>query len=136
MLGGEHCAVYESADDGVLEFTDEGEGLRVAERKELVEFGSAGLIGLPRVGFRGIFGVCAEMVEDGGFEAAEAEVERVAAGFGEAEFYGGGLGGVFARRRLGGRGWGRPGSRGRGVWRLCRRLRRRRRRGFGRFFCR
>ena len=43
--------------------------------------------GLAGADFCGVFGMFAEMVEDGGFESAETEIEGVAFHFGEAEFY-------------------------------------------------
>ena len=91
LLGGEDGAVNEIADDGVLEFADEGESLRGAERKELIEFSfTARERFLAFKNFGAVFAMFAEMVEDGGLDAAEAEVERVAARFGGREFYGSG----------------------------------------------
>ena len=59
-------------------------------RKLVESFFAAVESGLAGVDFCGIFGMFAEMVEDGGLESAETEIEGVALHFGGAEFYGGG----------------------------------------------
>jgi len=88
LLGGAHGAIDEIADDGVLEFADERECLRGAVWEELFEFAfAAGESFLAGEDFGAVFTVFAEVVEDGGLDAAEAEVERVAARFGGREFY-------------------------------------------------
>jgi hypothetical protein len=95
LPGGEHGAIDEIADDGVLEFADERECLRGAEREELFEFAFATIEGvLAGEDFGAVFAVFAEVVEDGGLDAAEAEVERVAPRFGGREFHGSGCCGV------------------------------------------
>ena len=62
--------------------------MRGAKWEELVEFAfAAGQGGLSGQNFRAVFAVFADVVEDGGFQAAETEVEQVAAGFCGAKFY-------------------------------------------------
>jgi len=91
LLGGEHRAVYEIADDRVLKFAHECERLRGAEREELFEFAFAAFKSfLTGKDFGAVFAVFAEMVEHGSLDAAEAEVERIAARFGGRESYGSG----------------------------------------------
>ena len=91
LLGGEHGAIDEIADDGVLELANESERLRRAEREQLIEFAFAAFKGvLAGKDFGAVFAVFAQMVEHGGLDAAETEVERIAARFGRPEFYGSG----------------------------------------------
>src|ERR1700722_9215690 len=64
LLGGEHGAIDEIADDGVLEFADEGEGLRGGEREELFEFAFAAIERvLAGENLGAVFAVFAEVVE-------------------------------------------------------------------------
>ena len=88
LLGGEHGAIDEIADDGVLEFADERERLRRAEREKLLELAFAARERFMAFeNFGAVFAVFAQVIEDGGFDSAEAEVERIAARFRGREFY-------------------------------------------------
>jgi hypothetical protein len=88
LFGCEDGTVDQVADHGVLKFADQGQGLRRAKWEELVEFAfAAGQGCLSGEDFGAVFAVFADVVEDGGFEAAETEVDRVAAGFGGDKFY-------------------------------------------------
>jgi hypothetical protein len=90
LFGGGHGAVDKVADHRVLKFPYQSQRLRAAKGQQLVEFSfAAGEGGFPFENFLAVFAVFADVVENRGFEAAETEVERVAARFRGTEFDGG-----------------------------------------------
>ena len=67
LLGGEHGAIDEIADDGVLKFANERESLRRAQGEKLIVFSFSALkCFLALKNFGAIFAVLAQMIENGG----------------------------------------------------------------------
>ncbi len=89
MFRGGKRALAQIAHNSILKFADEGERLRRAERQKLVEFAfTAREGGLARSNFRRVFCVLAQVIENGGFQTAKAEIERIAFHFDGAELDG------------------------------------------------
>ena len=78
LAGCRKGAVAEVADDSILKFADEAKRLLGAERKELLKFAVAACeSGFPGGDFGGIFGMFPDVIEDGGLQPAETEIQRI-----------------------------------------------------------
>src|SRR5690348_538482 len=89
LFGGRKRARDEIADNGILKFANQAKHGRAAERQELVELAFAAFDGFfSGANLRGIFGMLANVVKNGGLQAAEAEVIWIAADFDAAEIHG------------------------------------------------